>query len=63
MDLKDSFDVGVQRKKSRMILSFLATLAVWMVVLFPGIGPKKTMWRDKGGGELSFGVIKVNMMR
>lgn len=41
--LKDSFNEGVQRKKSRMILPVLSPPVVWMVVLFPGTGPKGTI--------------------
>ena len=41
--LKDSFDEGVQRKKSRMILRVLSPPVVWMVALFPGTGPKGTI--------------------
>lgn len=50
--LKDSFDEGVQRKKSRMILRVLSPPVVWMVVLFPGTGPKGTIsvQRLRGGG-------------
>ena len=44
--LKDSFDEGVQRKRSRVILRVLSAPVVWMVVLFPGTGPGRAMGRE-----------------